>query len=361
MLRYFLHGCILLFTFLYSHHAFAECHVVFRGLPTNQSIVVDAQTIASVPLTKTVNFTVENIGDSACYYFVTIDAGVSGDIQYNRLAKITHALPALFQNANSDSISYQLYSEFSTESNIVTALNRSTTVDNVLGVRQIQPGQMMSDSFLVHVPAQTLPNLIAESYDDDIILTLYQNPYPLMNFLNDCTSCVEETHHLLNLKFNITDYVTLSLGSSYNPDTKHAFLNFGELTPLAQQSFEVYVGGRSGMGSICSATISSENGSKLVRKDISRKDIVGMPKHSDEVQYTVHAQSAMGDPIVSGVIDLSIPNHPVQLATSSVPFVCGNNNTGVMGVEVFITIGETEKKNSGIYRDTLTVEVMIGL
>ena len=361
MFRYSLYCYIILCTFLYSQTAFAECHVVFRGFPTNQSIVVDAQTIGSVPLTKTVNFNVENVGDSACYYFVTIDAGVSGDIQYHRLAKITHALPAMFQYANSDTISYQLYSEYVTDSNVVTELNRPTTVENVLGVRQIQPGQMVTDSFLVYVPAQILPNLIAESYDDDLILTLYKSPNPLLNFIHDCPTCVEESHHPLNVKFNIMDYVTLSLGNSYNPYSQQAFLDFGELETHEEQSFEMYVGGRSGTSSVCSATIRSENGSKLVRKDVTRKDVGSLQKNKDEVPYIVRAQSAMGDPIVSGVIDLSIPNHPVQLATSSVPFVCGNNNTGVMGIEVFITIGETEKKNSGIYRDTLTVEVMIGL
>jgi len=328
----------------------------FGGLATNQIIVVNAETINSNSQTRTINFNVENSGNSDCYYFITINEGVTGDINYNRQAQITHALPAIFQQADQDTISYQLYSQSVTASNIVKTLNHAVFSQNVLGPFHIRAGQSLSESFLIHIPTQTLPNLIAESYEDDVRLTLYQSPNALIDFVNDCPTCTEESQHPLNIQFEVMDYVTLSIGDSYNPSMRQALLDFGELQSNKQQSFEVYVGGRSGSGSTCAITIRSENGSKLLREDV-----VGSLQDNYEVGYLVHAQGDMGSPTIASNIDLSNPNIPVKLATSSVPFLCGNNSKGVMIVKVYITIGDIEKKLSGVYRDTLTVEVTIGL
>lgn len=346
----------ILLAFLFAHPSFADCKLSFNGLATNQYVVVDAETINKSTLTKTVNFTVENTSASDCYYFITMDEGGAGNLSYNRQAYITHALPVMFQNANSDSIAYQLYSQSVMASNIVKSLNHAVFQQNVLGPRLIRAGQNVSESFLVHVPAQPLPNLIAESYQDDVMLTMYQSPTATIDFVNDCPTCVEEEQQPLNIQFGIMNYVTLSIGNSYNPNTRSALLDFGELETSKEESFSVFVGGRTGSGSACSIAISSENGSKLVREDI-----IGAPKENERVNYTIRAQSDIGSPTVSTSIDLSTPNVPVNLATSSTPFLCGGNNKGIMGVEVYITIGDVDRKKSGIYRDTITIEATIGL
>ena len=341
---------------MYPHSAFAECRLSFRGLATNLYATIDAEHIHRNSLTKTINFTVENSGSSDCYYFVTIDEGMSGDINYDRQAQVTHVLPTTLQAPSGEGIAYQLYSQSVIASNIVKTLEDAVFNQNVLGPRQIQAGKTLSESFLLHVPTQTVPNLIAESYADDVILTLYQNSDAAIDFVQDCPTCIEEEQQPLNIQFGMTDYVTLSLGNPYNQNTRQALLDFGELEPHKQQSFEVYVGGRSGSGGTCSVTISSEYGSRLVREDVT-----GQPKSHDEVAYGIHAQVDMGNPIVPTKIDISIPNQPVSLATSSVPFLCGNNNQGVMAIDVYITIGDIDRKISGIYRDTITVEAKIGL
>ena len=356
MIRSVIHAALIFFSLFFSQIAYADCRLSFQGLSTNQFLLVNAETIQTDSMSKYLSFMVENRGNSDCYYFVTIDEGGSGDISYHRQAKITHNLPSVFQQANSDFISYQLYSQTLAESDIIKTLDHAVFVHNVLGPRQIRAGQTLSESFLIHVPAQTLPTLIAESYADDLMLTLYQNLDGSIDLVNDCPTCVEVSQHPLNIQFGMTDYVTLSIGSSYNLKKKQAVLDFGELQTNKEQSFEVYVGGRSGSGSTCSVTIRSENGSKLVRRDI-----VGKPKINDEVQYSVHAQSEMGSPVVSSNIDLSTPGKPAILAVSSEPFLCGSNTQGMMGIDVYITIGEVEKQISGVYRDTLIVEVTIGL
>lgn len=357
MLRLIIQTCALfLAVSLFSSNAFAECSLSLQNLPSKYFFSVDAETINTLSLTKTISFTVENSGASECYYFVAIDGGGSRDLAYNRQASITYALPAIFQHANSDSFSYQLYSKAVTTSNIIKSLDDATFEQNVLGPRHIKAGEIVLESFVVHVPRQTLPNLIAESYDDNLMLTLYQNPNASIDFINDCPTCSIANQQSFNIQFGITEYVTLSIGSAYNPNTKQALLDFGELESNKQRSFEVYVGGRSGSGSTCSVTISSENGSKLILKD-RRKS----PQNFDKIDYTVYVQSEMGNPVIPNNIDLSAPNVPVLLATSSESFLCGNNNQGVMAVDVIITIGEVERKTSGIYRDTLTIEAKIGL
>ena len=356
MRHFILQICTFLGMFLCSTNVFAKCDLFFRGVNTNQSIVVDADTIHKMAQTKMLSFNVENTGTSDCYYFVTMNEGMSGDILYNRQAKITHALPVVFHQANNESILYQLYSHSVIDSNIIKSLDQAMFVQNVVGVRKINAGQTMTESFLLHVPAQRLPNLIAESYDDDVVLTLYQSPDDLIDFANDCPLCFEEDNISLNLQFPITDYVTLSLGRGYNPNTHQSFLDFGELESNEKESFSIYVGGRSGSGNACSVTIRSEKGSKLVRKDV-----VGEATINDEVYYTVQAEPEMGDPLVSTNIDVSIPLKPVILATASEPFICGTNAQGMMGINVFITIGDVDGKTTGIYHDTITVEAMIGL
>lgn len=356
MFRFLLYKAIMVLSLFWGQEAYADCRLSFQGLATNQFLLVNAETIHTDSMSKYVNFIVENTGNSDCYYFVTIDEGGSGDISYQRQAKITHSLPSVFQQANSDFITYQLYSQMVTESDIIKKLDHAVFWQNVLGPRHIRAGQTISESFLLHVPAQTLPTLIAESYADDLMLSLYQNADSSIDLVNDCPTCVEVRQQPLNIQFAMTDYVTLSIGNSYNLKKKQAIIDFGELETNKEQSFEMYVGGRSGSGSTCSVTIRSEHGSKLVRKDI-----VGKPQKNHEVHYTVHAQSEMGSPIVASQIDLSTPNKPVMLATSSEPFLCGNNSQGMMGIDVYITIGDVDKQISGVYRDTLIVEVTIGL
>lgn len=347
----------ILLTFLCSPNAFAECVLSFNGLGSNQYVVLDAENIKNNTLTQVVSFRVENAGASECYYFITMDEGGAGDISYNRQAYITHDLPTIFQNSNGDSISYQLYSQSVMASNIVKSLNHAVFQQNVLGPRRIQAGQTVSESFVIHVPAQALPNLIAESYQDDILLTLYQHPSTAVDFVNDCPTCIEEESLSLNIQFGITNYVTLSIGNDYNPNTRNALLDFGALETGKEESFNIYVGGRTGSGSACSITIQSENGSKLVRENL----IGETDSAESRVPYTVYAKPNTGSPNVSSSIDVSIPNIPVKIATSNAQLLCGNNDKGIMGVEVYITIGEVNRKDAGLYRDTITIEATIGL
>lgn len=338
-----------------SNEAQATCNLSISGLSPNQLEILDAADMNSSTKTKTVTFNINNSGTSDCYYFMTIDEGVSGDINYDRIAKITYPLPSMFQPANTDSITYQLYSQSVTASNIVKTLNHAVFQQNVLGPRQIQAGQTLSESFLIHVPLQILPSIIAESYSDDVVLRLYEHPNSSIDFVNDCPTCTEVSNQPINIQFEITEYVTISLGNKYNPNSGYAMLDFGELESNEQQSFEVYVGGRTGGGNACTVSIHSENGSKLVHENVS-----GAPQSYDQVDYSVQAVGSLGAPNVSSSIDLSTPNTPVNLATSSSALLCGNNNMGVMGVDVNVIIGDVNKKRSGIYRDTITIDVTIG-
>ena len=348
---------IILLSFVYAPHAFAECTLSINGLGANQEIIIDAENINNSTSMKVVSFSVENSSNSDCYYFITMNEGGAGDISYNRQAYITHALPAMFQNSNGDSISYQLYSESVMASNIVKSLNHAVFQQNVLGPRLIQAGQTVSESFIIHVPAQELPNLVAESYQDDIIMTVYQNPDTSIDFVNDCPTCIEGEKFTLNIRFDITNYITLSIGNDYNPNTRTALLDFGELESSKEKSFNVYVGGRTGSGSPCTISISSENGSKL-----TRQNLIGAQDLEDaHVTYTIQAAANLGSPSVSASIDVSTPNTPVNLATSSTQFLCGSNDKGIMGVEITITIGAVDRQNAGLYRDTITIEATIGL
>ena len=343
-------------TLLFSRSSFADCQLSLNGIATNPYVVVDAESIDRSTITKTVNFNVENSSSSDCYYFITMDEGGAGNISYNRQAYITHALPAMFQSSNSDRISYQLYSQSVMSTDIVKSLNHAVFQQNVLGPRLIRAGQTLTESFLIHVPAQPLPNLIAESYQDDITLTLYQNPTAAIDFVNDCPTCIEEKQQVLNIQFGITNYVSLSIGNNYNPNANTKLLDFGKLESNKEESFEVFVGGRTGSGSACSVTIRSENGSKLVLEDLEQA-----PTEDEQIRYTVRAQADIGSPIVASNINISAPNMPVNLATSSTPFLCGDNNKGIMGVEVYVIIGDVEQKTAGIYRDTIIIEATIGL
>ena len=338
----------------------AVCSLSFNSLNPSQSLTVDVSTIGTTALSQVVNFNVENTGTSDCYYFVTIDEGVSGDVNFNRFAKITHALPTMFQQVDSDLISYQLYSQAAVTSNIVKTLDEAMFDQNVLGPLFIQAGQTLNESFLIQVPSQTLPNLIAESYEDDVTLTLYQHSTATVDFVNDCPTCIQEDQEPVNIQFAMTEFTSLSLGDGYDPDAKLSYLDFEELTANEQDSFEVYVGGRSAAGSACSVTISSEHGSKLVHETIDF-DVANPPNDTYTVDYTVSATAGIGNPTMAASIDLSTPNTPVNLATSSVPFLCGNNNESVMSMEVFITIGTVNPKVAGTYTDTLTIEATIGL
>ena len=201
-----------------------------------------------------------------------------------------------------------------------------------------------------------MPSIIAESYSDDVVLTLYKHSNSSIDLAGDCPTCTEVSNHSINIQFEITDYVTISFGNKYNPNSGYALLDFGDLESNEQQSFELYVGGRTGGGTACSMSIRSDNGSKLVHEDVD-----GTPQSFEQVDYSVQAVGSLGAHNVSSSIDISTPNSPVTLANSSVPFLCGNNNMGVMGVDVNVTIGDVNKKRSGTYRDTITIEVTIGL
>ncbi len=355
-MRHCIQIVMLIGLFCWNVNAHAKCDLSITGLSNRQSAVLDADTIHQRAVTKTVNFMVENRGTTGCYYFLTIDPGVAGDINFQRRANITHALPAVFQQANREYISYQLYSEAVRDNTVITTLDQAVFNQNVLGPRYIRPRESLSDQFLIHVPAQALPNLIAESYADEVSLTLYQHSEALIDFAGDCPNCTEEARRTLNFQFNLTDYVTLSIGNAYNPNRRQAKLDFGELESGAEDSFVVYAGGRTNSGSACSVTISSAQGAKMVRKDV-----VGKVGNRDVIPYSLVARGGLGSPTVVGNIDVSTPNTAVPLATSSTPFICGNNPQGMMSIDVDVKIGDVEGKAAGVYQDTLTVEVMIGL
>ena len=147
------------------------------------------------------------------------------------------------------------------------------------------------------------------------------------------------------------------IGDQYDISNSQAMLDFGVLRTNQSDYFTVFVGGRASSGT-CTVTISSANGSKLIRQDIS-----GTPQSHDEIPYTVSAAATIGGPNVSNSIDLSTANSAVNLATSSVPFVCGNNNQGVMGMDVTVTIGtvDTTTLYGGTFQDTITIEAIVGL
>ena len=92
-----------------------------------------------------------------------------------------------------------------------------------------------------------------------------------------------------------------------------------------------------------------------------REDVLGTQQGYDEISYSVTAQAGMGGAIVPATIDLSTPNAAVKLATASQPLICGNNSSGVMSIDVSVTIGSVDNKVSGTYRDTITVVATIGL
>lgn len=359
MLRFIVQLCVCICLLMSSSTAFGVCNLQVTGLSSTQNVVLDADTIGTTDETTTVNFTVQNTGTSACYYFLTMDEGGAGVHEYNRYANITHALPDLFRQANSEIITYQVYSQAVTANDIVKTLDHAQVAQNVLGPQQILAGQTLSESFIIHVPAQPLPDLVAESYADVVTLTMYQNPTAFIDFANDCPTCTEVSDQPLVFQFEITDFATLAIGDQYNTATSQAAtLDFGMLYTDKQDYFSVYVGGRTGSGSVCTVTMSSANGSKLVRQDIR-----GTPQAHDMIDYTVSATGTLGGPNVAATIDLSAANTPVNLATSSVPFVCGNNNQGVMGVDVTVTIGtvDTTTLFGGTFQDTITIEATIGL
>ena len=146
-----MYSCYIL---LNSSNAFATCNLQIAGLATTQTVQVDADTIGATAVTVSVNFTVQNTGSSSCYYFLTMDEGGVGVHEYNRYANITHALPDVYGQANSDLISYQIYSQSVAANNIVKTLDDA---QNVLGSQQILAGQTLNESFTIHVPNQNLP------------------------------------------------------------------------------------------------------------------------------------------------------------------------------------------------------------
>ena len=146
--------------------------------------------------------------------------------------------------------------------------------------------------------------MIAESYQDDVTLRLYKNANAVIDFVNDCPTCVEEDQHLLGIRFSITDYVTLSIGDSFVPGKSQALLDFDALESNKQRSFDMHIGGRAGQGR-CAVTIRSENGSKLIREDVAMG-----AKSRDEIHYRVRASPEMGSPIVQKDIDVPFPINP---------------------------------------------------
>ena len=359
MFRFVIQCCVLVCVLVSSATASAACNLQITGLSTNQTVILDADTIGTTDETTTVNFTVQNTGTSSCYYFLTMDEGISLVHEYNRHATITYAMPSLFRQANSEVILYQLYSQSVTANDIVKTLDHAQVAQNVLGPQEILAGQSLAESFIIHVPAQSLPDLVAESYADLVTLTLYQNPDAIIDFANDCPTCTEVSDQSIVFQFEITDFATLAIGDQYNTATSQAAtLDFGVLYTNKADDFSVYVGGRTGSGSVCTVTMSSANGSKLIRQDIT-----GTPQSGDMIDYTVSATGTIGSPNVAATIDLSTANTPVNLATSSVPFVCGDNDHGVMGVDVTVTIGnvDTTILFGGTFQDVITIEATIGL
>ena len=106
MFRVVIQICVVVLLWFLSPNAFATCNLQVAGLATTQTVQIDADTIGATAVTATVNFTVQNTGSSSCYYFLTMDEGGVGVNEYNRYANITHVLPDLYGQANSDLISY---------------------------------------------------------------------------------------------------------------------------------------------------------------------------------------------------------------------------------------------------------------
>ena len=97
------------------------------------------------------NFSVHNAGSSTCYYFVTINEGRSGNIRYDRQAKITYPISNVFRQANRDFISYQLYSKSITTQYRKT-LDHAVFDRHVLGPFLIRAGQILTESFRYMFP-----------------------------------------------------------------------------------------------------------------------------------------------------------------------------------------------------------------
>ena len=270
MFRVVIQICIVVLLWFLSPNAFATCNLQVAGLATTQTVQIDADTIGATAVTATVNFTVQNTGSSSCYYFLTMDEGGVGVHEYNRYANITHVLPDLYGQANSDLISYQLYSQSVAANNIVKTLDDAQAAQNVLGSQQILAGQTLNESFIIHVPNQNLPDIIAEGYADGVIMTLYQNPNAVIDFANDCPTCTEVSTRPLQIDFQVTDFATLVIGDQYDIPNSQAMLDFGVLRTNQTDYFTVFVGGRASSGT-CTVTISSANGSKLIRQEFYYK------------------------------------------------------------------------------------------
>ena len=88
----------------------------------------------------------------------------------------------------------------------------------------------------------------------------------------------------------MTDFATLMIGDQYDIPNSQAMLDFGVLQTNQSDYFTVFVGGRASSGT-CTVTISSANGSKLIRQEIS-----GAPQSRDEIPYTVSAVATIGGP-----------------------------------------------------------------
>ena len=266
---------------------------------------MDAGTIDTSNSTRNVNFTVQNTGSSTCYYFVTIDEGSSRYITYDRRANIKYIFPMLFQQANRSYISYQLYSQSIAANNVVKTLDQAVFAQNVLGPRQILAGQSVAESFIIDVPIQTLPDIIAESYDDDLLVTLYRHPNASVDYVNDCPACIQEDQLSLNIHLRMTEYAALSIGDSYNPTTRPHCWTFDLLQTNEQQSFEVFVGGRTTSSTTCAVTISSLNGSKLVRANV-----VGPPQAMTKYLTPFKLSQIW---VVPSYREISIYQHPTHL------------------------------------------------
>ena len=124
-------------------------------------------------------------------------------------------------------------------------------------------------------------------------MTLYQNPNAVIDFANDCPTCTEVSTRPVQIDFQVTDFATLVIGEQYDIPNSQAMLDFGVLRTNQTDYFTVFVGGRASSGT-CSVTISSANGSKLIRQGIT-----GTPQSHDEIPYTVSAAATIGGPNVS--------------------------------------------------------------
>ena len=121
-----------------------------------------------------------------------------------------------------------------------------------------------------------------------VIMTLYQNPNAVIDFANDCPTCTEVSSRNLQFEFQVTDFATLVIGDQYDISNSQAMLDFGVLRTNQEDYFTVFVGGRASSGT-CTVTISSANGSKMIRQGIS-----GAPQSHDEIPYTVSAAATAG-------------------------------------------------------------------